>query len=1308
MSKDASIITCQKCGEPLEAGWDRCPACLTPTSSGGLTCPNCQSPIKENWKLCPHCKTTLPGWKTPPASGISATEKKSDSSQSQVFVTIVENEPVATVGFGVELPIIKGDVLCDRYQIIQSLGAGGFGAVYQVDDLVLNEQMALKIVVAGKGKAQRATEQILHEFKLRERINDTTHIVKAQDPRPCEYKGLSLVLLPMEFADSRSMRQWLAQNQDVEKRQKKGLELFEQTCLGIKAIHDAGLVHLDIKPDNILLLNGKAKIADFGIGRYGACQFTKNPGQLLRQGIGTPQYMSPEQFHVARQKDVGPGSDIYSLGIVLFELLDGNLPFDGTPIELRDKHLNMLPPYLTGKPGRWWGIVKRCMEKKVEDRYQNVKQLIKDLERARQGTALSIDVSCPECGHINANPAARECDKCRTNLASLFRLCPICDKSVRLDIEKCPVCGKGVAAYYRLLERKEQIEKLKDEDPVEAIELLETVLQGDAEDFQERAIQLLKDLRKKQSQISSLTAKAREAEAACLPEQAIEIWHEVLRIIPRHRTAMEPIQKLESLMKDFHERLERTTSLMDEAMFENADKLLQNCLELIPTREDIKKMLKICRQRARDYTIAFQQASLSTRHKQIQKANKQINQALLQAPNSGEALTLADKIHKALEKTSKLLYQAKLQLNQAEFFEADKIIQKIKQFQTDGDAVLKLKEELVRAQNLYAELIETARTAINSHDLNGTPEIIEKAIKLCPEASEAHSLLEQVKNKQEEAHNLIEKAISVKAAAKFDEAEAFLGQVEEFWSTMDLLENSREKFKNTQAKYDGHINQAHQARTAKDLEKALEESQLALTTCPASGEAESLLQQIKQEKGSDLLTQVGYVISAAKFEEAKVLLTQAKKVWPTLGGFDEVEITLTETSAKYNKHMKRARLAKVLMRLKRATKEIMVAQELCPHSREAGKLKDSIETAQIKRNEKKQRARYRTAKITKWTIFLIPTTIGICWNSIANRRSKVRKACAKKVKIIPPVQEICPEPKPRPESADISECDAKIAEVKPEKAKGFIALIVGIVKCIFIRIPRFVTLKLFLCVRFVIVGIWRGIVAIVKCVFFQVPRFVALKLFFSVRFVIVGIWRGIVAIIKCVFIQIPKFIGRVVWARGIPFIATFVILAAFFVIFRYEQKVKVIESLISKAQTFKSKGQLSESLGCITEALTLNPDNIKAEQLKVELMTLLSEKQKLETYRKAAEAGNSEAMSKLGLMYDVGKGVAIDDREAVKWYRKAADAGNSNAMNDLGVMYRNGRGVTKDNKKAIYWYRKAAQQGNKIAQRNLADLGETW
>jgi serine/threonine protein kinase len=597
----------------------------------------------------------LPGQDTPSTSAVHPPKSSHYSDKSKIYFSEDQREAAGVLGIDLDLPLAEGEVLGDRYRVIKKLGRGGFGAVYQVLDTVVDEQMALKVVVTGEGKAQRAVDQLIHEFSLRERIDNTTHVVKAYDPRPCEYKGLSLVLLPMELADGGSLRQWLTKNHDVEKRRKAGIEFFKQACMGVSAIHSAGLVHLDIKPENILLMDGKAKIADFGIGRFGASHLADNPDQILRQGIGTPQYMSPEQFHAARQKDVGSASDIYSLGVVLFEILDGSLPFDGTAIELRDKHLNTEPPELKGSPEKWSRVIQRCLVKRPEGRYEDVERLISDIERAVQGVSLSVDVSCPKCRHINADTSHDICEKCGLNLPdTLFHECRRCLKKLRLDTEICPGCGFHIMAYCVLEDRWARLQKLKDEDQVGALELLEVMLREGPGEHEDDALGLVKDLRKKQSQISGLITEADKATAKGDLENAIRAWRAVINVIPRHRMAQEHVETLQSTLQDFTDHLRVAKTLMEEGQFESADGHLQKCLELIPKREKVRSALNVCRQRAREYTTALSQARECVGQKLLLKARQYAEDALAQATNSPEARTLVDAIAGTLKKTKGL------------------------------------------------------------------------------------------------------------------------------------------------------------------------------------------------------------------------------------------------------------------------------------------------------------------------------------------------------------------------------------------------------------------------------------------------------------------------------------------------------------------------------------------------------------------------------------------------------------------------------------------------------------------------------
>jgi serine/threonine protein kinase len=276
----------------------------------------------------------------------------------------------------------NGERLLNRFTIKKSLGRGGFGAVYLAEDSERKHDIALKVVTTNIGQAEMAATQMRNELTLRDKINDFTHIIRTYDIHTVEaYKGLSLILMPMEYAEGNSFRNFLAANKrDDEKRIKEGVDLFKQACKGVKAIHDAGLVHCDLKPENILICKDHkgqivTKVSDFGISRN-VDQWSMNQAAVIQSSLGTPYYMSPEQVKTARQKDIDGRADIYALGVILFEILDGDPPFDGTADEVRKKHLEMNPPKLKGIDEEYVRTVHTCLEKDPEKRYKDIEVLL--------------------------------------------------------------------------------------------------------------------------------------------------------------------------------------------------------------------------------------------------------------------------------------------------------------------------------------------------------------------------------------------------------------------------------------------------------------------------------------------------------------------------------------------------------------------------------------------------------------------------------------------------------------------------------------------------------------------------------------------------------------------------------------------------------------------------------------------------------------------------------------------------------------------------------------------------------------------
>jgi len=239
-----------------------------------------------------------------------------------------------------------GDKLGEQYTIKKFLSQGGFGSVYQAYDSMMEEDIALKVIFPELDKVDTAFKQLVNEVRSRSRIFNRRHILEVSTPQMFTFKGLSVIALPMELAVAGNLRNYVnnrpADISDAD-WEKQSIHLFKEACAGVKAIHEAGFTHQDIKPDNLLICtdpdtgNQILKVADFGLAK------AKNKVKGLKRGAGTPAYMSPEQFY-RRAKDIKPNSDVYSLGCVLFELLDGDPPIEASSREEYERfHKELIP-----------------------------------------------------------------------------------------------------------------------------------------------------------------------------------------------------------------------------------------------------------------------------------------------------------------------------------------------------------------------------------------------------------------------------------------------------------------------------------------------------------------------------------------------------------------------------------------------------------------------------------------------------------------------------------------------------------------------------------------------------------------------------------------------------------------------------------------------------------------------------------------------------------------------------------------------------------------------------------------------------
>src|SRR5204863_960614 len=267
-----------------------------------------------------------------------------------------------------------------RYRIVRKLGTGGMANVYLAEDEVLGRRVAIKILNDRHAGDDQFVERFRREAKNAASLSHP-NIVSIYDRGEAE----GTYYIAMEYLDGRSLKEMITARGPAPIP--VAVDYARQILSALRIAHRQGLVHRDIKPHNVLVDGeGRVKVTDFGIARAG-------PSQMTEEGsiIGTAQYLSPEQ---AQGAPVTPASDLYSVGIVLYELLTGSVPFSGdTPVELAMKHLSKVPEspsHLRPEVPRDLDlVVMRALAKSPEERYTTAEEMDADLVRIARGVAIS-------------------------------------------------------------------------------------------------------------------------------------------------------------------------------------------------------------------------------------------------------------------------------------------------------------------------------------------------------------------------------------------------------------------------------------------------------------------------------------------------------------------------------------------------------------------------------------------------------------------------------------------------------------------------------------------------------------------------------------------------------------------------------------------------------------------------------------------------------------------------------------------------------------------------------------------------------
>lgn len=343
-------------------------------------CPVCQTSNPDSSAACGKCATPNPFMSKAGEPGESTIAAPLGSDALSGLLTTPLDPRVGSPGAAAAATrarvvagstLVPGAVLADRYEILKMLGEGGMGTVYKAKDRELDRLVALKVIRPEYANHPETIRRFKQELILARQVTHR-NVIRIFD------LGISdnLKFITMDFVEGRDLARIIHQRGKLQRAEV--CEIIRQICSGLEAAHNEGVVHRDLKPQNIMVdAQGRVFLMDFGLARSMELVGMTRTGAL----IGTPTYMSPEQ---ARGEKADARTDIFALGVIFYELLTGTRPYKDEPMMAtlvrRTRELatppNQLDPSI---PQSLSDIVMKCLQIKADLRYQSAEEILRDL-----------------------------------------------------------------------------------------------------------------------------------------------------------------------------------------------------------------------------------------------------------------------------------------------------------------------------------------------------------------------------------------------------------------------------------------------------------------------------------------------------------------------------------------------------------------------------------------------------------------------------------------------------------------------------------------------------------------------------------------------------------------------------------------------------------------------------------------------------------------------------------------------------------------------------------------------------------------